>query len=896
MATGARTFTSAALSAYQAALLSEAKNAGISIDDLRELLAVINADPDLIAFPTACESILEICQVIESVWKAEPSSWGLHRWVRIARWVVVSREKLAIAIGGSFDPQPKSKDESGMRNAMIGNGVDRHTLYAMLLSSHKGSLAEKQRFRLLQAHLLTGVITSLRRKYRSRRKWFQMISAYEAYGMPAEWRPLGNSIRDVCLTVRRMAEDRDTYRRYFDALPLESNTRKFAEKFLRDTHLSSTALGNEWLLKRHQPLKIFLRKVFTDLKFKELKKAPNTSHTSGAILRESQEIGTGFVHQHRCLGDHDDKYANKSKVNHSVRCKKKTSEEIKQALDADDDPFVDEGEEDIYEKAAESTGRRTPSICTWNQLQPIAMQNQLLPLSYGNLAKAEARQVVRESEHWLAQTEGWLVANPSGSLKPPQLIELRLWILQLTMLATGSSQEHTQALYVFPPGVHDRPADLALFLPNAPCSCATWRLAVIDLPYKHHPESAKNAKRSQSQFIHFPDVLGVSRFVELLMKQLNLSGAGRTALRPLRGKAAEVLRKLKERLTELDPEGRLTVAKLSGFLFAQMMIQTDGDVTASAIVARQNLSIARTRLFYACVRLRRMQEAYVEVFREIGTYTHSATSRIQFVDKELWIVTRPCPTREAVQNLVLSLLSRMDDLNPYRSNEQYAAYHNAMVLYTFLFQAYSIGTRAVNSPILDLSRVAEDGFVWVDDKDTGAHYNAHLAFCPAPFHEHLKEFNKHLKAVRRELSWKITKPEDLERLGRSCFFLRNTKAGLRVEEVTRGDIESMFKELKFGFPVNVHRRFVSGELLDGMVEEKSVEDQSANLKWNGVAPELVDWWMSHWSVGEEPWNKSSSLSLEAYKNGIEQPLSKLVKDLEFRLKRTALVVEEITEP
>jgi hypothetical protein len=156
---------------------------------------------------------------------------------------------------------------------------------------------------------------------------------------------------------------------------------------------------------------------------------------------------------------------------------------------------------------------------------------------------------------------------------------------------------------------------------------------------------------------------------------------------------------------------------------------------------------------------------------------------------------------------------------------------------------------------------------------TGAHYNAHLAFCPEPFHKHLKRFNGHLEAVRRELSWKITKAGDLERLALPCFFLRNTPQGLRVDEVTRGDIESRFKEFKFGFPVNVHRRFVSGELLDDMVEIKATENHSEQMKWNGVAPELVDWWMSHWSVGDEPWNKSSSLSLEAYKHElpIRQP-------------------------
>jgi len=896
MATGGRTFTSAAQSPYQLALLKEAKKDGISVDDLRELLAVTNADPDLIAFPTACLSILCICQVIKRVWRAEPSSWGLHRLANVARWVVRSRKKLAIAIGGSFDPQPKPGDEDKARNAMLGNGVVRQPLYAVLLSSHKGNFAEWRRFRMLQAHLLTGVITSLRRKYRSRRKWSQMIAAYETHGGSLEWRPLENSIQKVCLSIRRMAEDRDTYRSYFDALPAEFRTRKFAEKFLEDTVLSSIAVSDRWCLKRHKSLQIFLRKVYKDLEFKEQKKASSTPRTLGSIMREPQEIGIGFVHRPINLGDPEDKYANKYKVNHNIRCKKKTSEEIKQALDADDDPFVDEGEEDVYESASESTEQRTHSICTWNQVQPITMQNQLFPLSYGNLAKAEARQLVRESEKWLAKTECPIAANPNTGLTKQELLELRFWILQLTMLATGRSQERAQALFVFPPGVHDESVDLALFLPGNPSSCATWRLAVIELPYKHHPESAKSAKRSPSEYIHIPDVLGIGRFVGLLLKQSNLPDPGRKALQPLRGKAARVLRQLKKRLAKLDPEGRLTVTKLSGYLFTQMMIQTDGDVTASAILAGQNLPIARTRLFYACVRHRRIQQAYVDVFRDFSTHAASVIPKIQFVEKDLWIVTRPCPTREAVQALVLGLLDKMAQVHPYHGNAQYAAYHNDLVLYTFLFQAYSIGTRAVNSPILDLSRVASDGFVWVDDKDTGSHYNAHLAFCPGPFHKHLKRFNGHLEAVRRELSWKITKAGDLERLALPCFFLRNTESGLRVEEVTRGAIESRLKELKFGFPVNVHRRFVSGELLDGMVEIKATENHPEQLKWNGVAPELVDWWMSHWSVGEEPWNKSSSLSLEACKHGIEGPLSRLLNDLGLRPKQTALVVEGIAEP
>ena len=887
MAIVSRTFTTAAQSRNQLILHKEAKAAGIPIDDLRELLCVVNADPDLIAFPTACKTILWVCHAIKKVWKADPMEWGLDRWAKVACWVIFSRKKLADAIGGQFDPQKIT------RNAMLGNGIDRHPLYAVLLSSHQGNAAQKRHYRLLQAHLLTGVITSLRRKCLSSQEWQDVMEAYEAYDGIEEWKPLENSIRDVCLSVRRMAEARDTYEPYLNALQVESHPREFAKKFLGDTNLSSIAASDHWRNKRHKPLQIFLRKVFEDLEFKGRGEVTNPSRNPGQIQRESQEIGIGLVYRQRTLGDPDDKYSNASTVKHFVGCKKRTPEEIKNALDADDDPFVEEGNEDIYEKITKAGGRRTPSVCNWHQLQPIMMYNQLLPLSYSNLAKAEARQVIRESKSWFA-------AHSQASLKPDQLLELRLWIVQLTMLATGRSQEHAHGLFVFLAGVHDRPADLALFLPVDPAECAVWRLAVIDLPYKHHPESDDSMQRRQSDYIFLPDVLGVSRFIDLLLKhsprRSTLSAHGQVAHQPLRALAAKVLPLLKKRLSKLDPEGRLTVTKLSGFLFAQMMMQTDGDVTASAIVAGQNRPIARTRLYYACVRLRRIQEAYVDVFRELSSYAFTSGLKIPLVDKDIWIATRPCPTREAVRVLLGRLLRTLNDVDPYRGNEQFAKYHNAMVLYTFLFQAYSIGTRAVNSPIHDLFCIAEDGFVWVDDKDTGAHYNAHLALCPELFHEHLKLFNQHMEAVRSALLWKTVKRGDRKLLAQTCCFLRNTEKGLRVEEVRRGTIEPMFKELKFGFPVNVNRRFVSGELLDGLVQDRATEEHVGGLKWNGVAPELVDWWMSHWGVGEEPWHKSSSLSQEVYRRGVKEPLRILLEDLGFRPKQTALFVGRSERP
>ena len=58
-----------------------------------------------------------------------------------------------------------------------------------------------------------------------------------------------------------------------------------------------------------------------------------------------------------------------------------------------------------------------------------------------------------------------------------------------------------------------------------------WRIAVINLPYIHHPEVEPITQRWQSDFVLLPDILGVSRFIEVLLKQIS-KRAGSSTLSP----------------------------------------------------------------------------------------------------------------------------------------------------------------------------------------------------------------------------------------------------------------------------------------------------------------------------------------------------------------------------
>jgi hypothetical protein len=266
----------------------------------------------------------------------------------------------------------------------------------------------------------------------------------------------------------------------------------------------------------------------------------------------------------------------------------------------------------------------------------------------------------------------------------------------------------------------------------------------------------------------------------------------------------------------------------------------------------------------------------VDGFKGFSEYSKRTDLSIDFAGEDIWISTRPCPTRPAVQGLVESLLEKLSQLDPYHSVEEFAEYNNHFTLYTFLLQAYAIGTRAISSPILAPQQIDDDGFVWTDDKDTGSHYNAHLALCPKLLIDQLGFHQKHVNEVREELKWRLGPKADryAETFNQTCFFLLVRNGRLCPQEVSRGTIEPFLWPL-LKYPVNVHRRFVSGELLDA-----------------GVSAEFVDWWASHWSVGEEPWLKASTLSPKAYRAGMEEPINELLNDLRFQPKRTRLHISE----
>lgn len=88
---------------------------------------------------------------------------------------------------------------------------------------------------------------------------------------------------------------------------------------------------------------------------------------------------------------------------------------------------------------------------------------------------------------------------------------------------------------------------------------------------------------------------------------------------------------------------------------------------------------------------------------------------------------------------------------------------------------------------------------------------------------------------------------------------------MRPEEV-RPSTSLPHLEAYLRYPINIHRRVVSGAMLEA-----------------GCLPETVDAWMGHWHRGEEPWRPFSSFSFADYLAVLKECLEPLViKQLGFR--------------
>ena len=179
------------------------------------------------------------------------------------------------------------------------------------------------------------------------------------------------------------------------------------------------------------------------------------------------------------------------------------------------------------------------------------------------------------------------------------------------------------------------------------------------------------------------------------------------------------------------------------------------------------------------------------------------------------------------------------------------AFHNAFVGYCIAMLGAITGYRAVKDPLIDIRELDEaTGFVVISDKDFDDHRNARLTWAPPVLSTQLQAYARYRAALVRCLR--------LENDNLPFFFFLYDDRSAR--HVTPG---SLARRLRWSseLPLNANRHYLRTRLAE-----------------KEVPGEIIDAFMGHWDIGEEPYGPYSAISPAEFKAAIAPALKEIAAE------------------
>jgi hypothetical protein len=540
-------------------------------------------------------------------------------------------------------------------------------------------------------------------------------------------------------------------------------------------------------------------------------------------------------------------------------------------LALDDDPLEDEDGEEADDtelgdlQKDEEPGDYQEISNSW--ANHVEMANQQFPWTFGSLVPQELSDLL------LLQPSELLSAVNERELTRIERLRLEVLAIVQVMFWTGSSVESARNLRVVNAFSKDQDDDLLLKLATD-TNCAWWRIRAPLPDYRQEQtEPVHGVDRDRTSYLELPDVAGGSELVSALrgLQQSEMASAqspGTTD--PTRVFRADCRRYRKAINAVIRGDGcgsRLTPERISKCMVQKVLQESRGDYSSTAIVTGNDLNLATVRLFYACRSARQLQCLYKKsalslhgelkrTLRPDLRRRFRARQEFSLAKPSLYIGNRICPTLDSLRRAIDRLITEIDLCEERKRENDVVNHHNWFTLYTIWFFSYTTGIRGIGTPYLPIAKLdRESGIATITDKDTDLGYRTKLTWISP---ELIEQMDNYQDFVSRSLRF----PKN----NWPCFFIDDNMAPRKVRPASLKPFMDEF----LSFPVNIHRRIVSSELLD-----------------HGCPPEVVSAWMGHWHRGEEPWARFSSFAFSEYRRCLEKYLVPfLSKELGFRAVRT----------
>jgi hypothetical protein len=563
---------------------------------------------------------------------------------------------------------------------------------------------------------------------------------------------------------------------------------------------------------------------------------------------------------------------------------RKTADEL---LAQDDDPLEDEDGEEADDtelgdlRRDQEPGDYQEISTSW--ANHVEMANQQFPWTFGGLVPEELSDVL------LLQPAKLLSSVRTRMLTREERARLEVLALVQVMFWTGSSVDRAKNLRVVDEFQDNQEDELLLKLATQ-SDCAWWRIRAPLPDYRQVQEKpAHGLDRDRASYLELPDVAGSSELVSALrgLQRSEMASAQspgtldptRVFHRTYRGYRAAVNGVIRGN----DRSSRLNAERIGKCMTQRVLQESRGDSSATAVVTGNDLNLATVRLFYACRSARQLQCLYKKsalgLFGELKRTLNPELrggfrSRQEFslAKPSLYIGNRICPTLESLKKAVESLIEEIQACAERNREDDAVNHHNWFTLYTIWFFSYTTGIRGIKTPYLPIAEIdRKSGIATITDKDNGLGYRTKLTWISPDL---IKQVDSYQDFLSRSL--RLPKEDSDPLASRSvrvrngntwpCFFVDKQMNPLEVSPKTLEHIMHRF----LSFPVNIHRRIISSELLD-----------------RGCPPEVVSAWMGHWHRGEEPWARFSTFAFSEYRRCLKKYLAPFLrKELGFRVVTT----------
>lgn len=320
----------------------------------------------------------------------------------------------------------------------------------------------------------------------------------------------------------------------------------------------------------------------------------------------------------------------------------------------------------------------------------------------------------------------------------------------------------------------------------------------------------------------------------------------------------------KSLLTDLNYEHgtRLTMTRIRQTLFHALSDGGGDSVDAMFITGQKPSNGHHAGAYYYSPKNTFLAERYKTVVNEILRGTDADPNCTVFRPDASVTIGSPLSPRTDRLPLLVSDLK----LNIKKSKKEIGSVkglydlHNAYTLYTVFLISFATGYRAVASPMSrdsDLNR--ESGVIVIADKIGNDLNHARIVPVPDAVLVQLEHYEKHRGRMRTILNLYHSIDIPIQRL----FFVAKKNKTLISVPVRPEQIAEYASEF-FDLPININRHFLRGA-----------------LKEIGVHGEIVDAYLGHWNIGQEPVSKYSTFRSTEYKRTLLPALNLLMSKIGF---------------